>query len=77
MFEPGQDPSYSRAPEHSGWLTGISMLVAIVICVAAFIWLFLQIDPYLSDFISGDEPTPTMIETPAVTQTPVATPFVP
>jgi hypothetical protein len=77
MFEPGQDPPFSRAPEHSGWLTGITMAVAIVICIAAFIWLFLRIDPYLSDFISGDDPTPTSVETPSATQTIDATQIVP
>jgi len=74
MYEPGQGPSHERAPEHSGWFTGISMLVAFVICVIAFVWLFVRIDPYLSDFISGDPATVTVTETVVPEGSPVSAP---
>jgi hypothetical protein len=32
-------------------MIGVSMAGAIIICIAAFIWLYVQIGPLLSDFI--------------------------
>lgn len=35
-------------------MVGISMAIAMVLCISAFIWLYVQIGPLLSDFVSQD-----------------------
>jgi hypothetical protein len=37
------------------------MVVAIAICLVAFVWFFLRLDPYLSDFMSQSPPTVTTV----------------
>jgi hypothetical protein len=36
-------------------MIGVSMAAAIIICIAAFIWLYVQIGPLLSDFIPQEQ----------------------
>jgi hypothetical protein len=47
-------------------MIGVSMAAAMIICIAAFIWLYVQIGPLLSDFIpqeTAEEPEPMTIGT--------------
>jgi hypothetical protein len=37
-------------------MIGVSMAAAMIICIAAFIWLYVQIGPLLSDFIPQETP---------------------
>jgi hypothetical protein len=38
-------------------MIGVSMAAAIIICIAAFIWLYVQIGPLLGDFVAIDSAT--------------------
>jgi hypothetical protein len=37
-------------------MVGVSMAAAIIICIAAFIWIYIQIQPLFTDFIPRSEP---------------------
>ncbi|HET8627777.1 MAG TPA: SH3 domain-containing protein, partial [Thermomicrobiales bacterium] len=39
---------------HSGMMIGVSMALAIILSVAAFVWIFFRLDPYLTDFTGGE-----------------------
>lgn len=59
MAEPGLAQRLRRHSRNSGMMIGVSMAAAMIICIAAFIWLYIQIGPLLSDFIpreTSEEP---------------------
>ncbi|TVR73767.1 MAG: SH3 domain-containing protein [Sphaerobacteraceae bacterium] len=71
MAEPGLAQRLRRHSRNSGMMIGVSMAAAMILCIAAFIWLYVQIGPLLSDFIpqetaeepetigiAGSQPTP-------------------
>jgi hypothetical protein len=51
MAEPGLTQRLRRHSRNSGMMIGVSMAAAMIICIAAFIWFYVQIGPLLSDFI--------------------------
>lgn len=53
-----------RPPDRSDWTTALAIAVAIAICLTAFVWIFLRLDPYLSDFVSDDPATPASEASP-------------
>lgn len=48
------------------WFTGVSIGLIVLVCLLVFAIAFIQIDPYLSDFVSDDNP-PTASPTSAPT----------
>lgn len=49
----------NRLRQHSrrsGFTVGISMALAIAICIAGFVTIYVQLQPYISDFITQDPP---------------------
>lgn len=57
-------PGFRRS--RGDWGVAASIVLTIVICITAFIWIFLQLDPLLSDFISeADLATPTAVSEPS------------
>lgn len=58
------DPDENWQPDRrADWFVAASIGVAIVICLVAFVWVFVQLDPFLDDFIPGNAaPTPTPSE---------------
>jgi hypothetical protein len=57
-----------RRAKPAQWFTGVSIALVVLVCLAIFIFAFVQLDPYLSDFVS-DDATPT--------ESPTAEPFLP
>jgi len=62
-------------------LIGLSMAISILIIIAGFIWIYVRLGPYLSDFIpsvaADATPAPTEVAaaaTPEATPTPEPTP---
>ena len=53
-LEPGPEPPLGPRPDQTAWFQAVSIAVAIVICLIAFTWLFLRLDPYMTDFVSSD-----------------------
>ena len=61
---PTPHPSKDRATpafrEPSSWGVAMAIAITIVICLAAFIWIFVSLEPAMSDFIAEDAlATPT------------------
>jgi cytoskeletal protein RodZ len=49
----------NRLRQHSrrsGFTVGVSMALAIAICIAGFVTIYVQLQPYISDFITQDPP---------------------
>jgi cytoskeletal protein RodZ len=49
----------NRLRQHSrrsGFAIGVSMALAIAICIAGFVTIYVQLQPYISDFITQDPP---------------------
>lgn len=60
-----RDPVEEHRPGLTGtrgdWGIAIAIALTILICIVAFIWIFVQLEPFLSDFISeADLGTPTI-----------------
>jgi hypothetical protein len=75
MAEPGLAQRLRRHSRSSGMMIGVSMAAAMIICIAAFIWLYVQVGPLLSDFIpqeTAEEPETVGIAGPQPTPDPDA-----
>lgn len=49
----------NRLRQHSrrsGFAVGVSMALAIAICIAGFVAIYVQLQPYISDFVTRDPP---------------------
>ncbi|HQY31619.1 MAG TPA: SH3 domain-containing protein [Thermomicrobiales bacterium] len=58
MSDPGLTRRLRQQSHRSGLAVGISMALAIGVCVVAFTFLYVKLDPWVRDF-SGSEPAPT------------------
>ena len=58
MTEPGLTRRLRQQSHRSGLAVGISMALAIAVCLGGFTWLYVQLDPWVRDF-AGYEPAPT------------------
>jgi hypothetical protein len=57
-------PTFNEPPS---WSVAAAIAVTIVICIAAFVWIFVRLEPLMSDFVSDDAlatPTVTATSTP-------------
>jgi|GEM_PF-7065962 len=65
MREPSDDrlpPSASRTTDKG---VAIAIAITILICIVAFVWIFVELDPFLDDFTGSDvilTPDPTELE---------------
>ena len=58
MSDPGLTRRLRQQTHRSGIAVGLSMALAIVVCIAVFTVLYVKLDPWVRDF-SGSEPAPT------------------
>lgn len=77
MVEPGLTSRLRQHSRKSGMLVGLSMAIAIGICIIAFIWIYVRVGPFFSDFIpagaNGVTPIPSLLSgTPTDSGTPIA-----
>ena len=61
MAEPGLTTRLRQHSRRSGMMVGLSMAITIAIVIVAFIWIYLRLTPFVSDFIPSDP-----VQTPAV-----------
>ena len=59
MRQPTDDDLLPEPPPSNDWGVAVTIGVAIVICVAAFLWIFFELEPFMSDF-NGSDSTPTL-----------------
>ncbi len=77
MAEPGLTSRLRQHSRRTGMLVGLSMAVAIAICIVGFIWIYVRVGPIFSDFIpeSSAALTPVVLggaATPATSASPTA-----
>lgn len=51
---PNDDNLAPRASQRTDWGVAIAIALSIFICLAAFIWIFVEIEPFMSDFTGSD-----------------------
>jgi len=63
MVEPGLTSRLRQHSRRTGMLVGLSMAVAIAICIVGFIWIYVRVGPIFSDFIpqSSADLTPVVL----------------
>ncbi len=54
MVEPGLTSRLRQHSRRSGMLVGLSMAIAIGICIIGFIWIYVRVGPLFSDFIPAN-----------------------
>lgn len=55
LYEPVPDDYEDELkPDLPNWVTAIVMLLAVCLLVAAFIWTFIELEPWLTDFVPSD-----------------------
>lgn len=54
MREPVDDDPSSHRFLRSDLGIAVALAISIVICLAAFIWIFVEIEPYMRDFTGSD-----------------------
>jgi Bacterial SH3 domain len=77
MVEPGLTSRLRQHSRKSGMLVGLSMAIAIGICIVAFIWIYVRVGPFFSDFIpaNSNDVTPVsslLTGTPTDSGSPIA-----
>lgn len=77
MVEPGLTSRLRQHSRRTGMLVGLSMAVAIAICIVGFIWIYVRVGPIFSDFIpeSSANLTPVVLggaATPGSSASPTA-----
>lgn len=65
MRRPNDDGSPPDNEASKDWGVAIAIAITIVICLSAFVWIFVELDPFLDDFTGSDA---------TVTSDPVASP---
>lgn len=62
VYEPvPEDYGDELKPDIPNWVTAIIMVLAVAILVVAFVWTFIRVEPWLTDFIPSESlaPAPT------------------
>lgn len=52
-------PEYGGDEERSWIGMALTLIIALVLMIGAFVWFVIQFDPLTEDFIDGQAPTPT------------------
>ncbi|MEX1157665.1 MAG: hypothetical protein WEC79_01900 [Thermomicrobiales bacterium] len=73
MRRPTDDDPLPSVDLSSDWGVAVAIGLTILICLAAFVWIFVGLDPFISDFTGTDAvvtPAPTDPATTPVDSTP-------
>lgn len=63
MHDPANDELQEQFEPAGDWSVAVAIVATIVICIVAFIWIFIRLDPFLDDFVSSTDLTsPTVID---------------
>lgn len=65
MPRTGLSRRLQQQSRRSGFAVGLSMVVAIAICFAAFTWIYVQLEPWVQDFAGAEQAPPTPTSRPA------------
>jgi len=62
MRRPDDDEPPPADQPSKDWGVAVAIALSIVICLAAFVWIYVELDPFLDDFTGSDA---TMTADPA------------
>ncbi len=65
MPRTGLSKRLQQQSRRSGFAVGISMILAVAICFAAFTWIYVQLEPWVQDFAGAEDAPPTATARPA------------
>lgn len=65
MPRSGLSKRLQQQSRRSGFAVGLSMVVAIAICFAAFTWIYIRLEPWVQDFAGAEDAPPTATSRPA------------
>jgi hypothetical protein len=54
MRRPHDDDSPPDDAASTDWGVAAAIAISIVICLAAFVWIFVELDPFMDDFTGSD-----------------------
>lgn len=54
MRQPPDDDLPPLAKRSSDWGVAVAIALSILICLAAFVWIFVELEPFMSDFTGTD-----------------------
>ena len=54
MAEPGLTSRLRQHSRRSGMMVGLSMALSIAIVIVAFIWIYIRLSPFVSDFVPSN-----------------------
>ena len=54
MRRPHDDGSPPNDEASKDWGVAVTIAITIVICLAAFVWIFVELDPFMDDFTGSD-----------------------
>jgi cytoskeletal protein RodZ len=67
MTDPGLTNRLRQHSRRSGFMVGLTMAVTIALCIVGFIWVFTELEPYVSDFVHRDPSSAQEQESPRQT----------
>jgi hypothetical protein len=70
MTSPGLDNRLKQHGRRAGLMVGLSMALTIALCIGAFTWIYLQVDPLTRDFVNAATAAPTKKPAAASARTP-------
>jgi hypothetical protein len=59
MTDPGLSRRLRQQAHRSGLAVGLTMALAIAVCIGGFTWLYVQLDPWARDFAGAEVAPPT------------------
>ena len=63
MREPDAEDVLPPHKRTNDWGVAVAIAVSIVICLATFVWIFVEIEPFMSDFIGSNVvATPELVD---------------
>ena len=65
MTDPGLTRRLRQQAHRSGLAIGLSMALAIAVCIGGFTWLYVQLDPWARDFAGAEVAPPTRTPRPS------------
>lgn len=74
MTSPGLNNRLRQHGRRAGVMVGLSMALTIAVCIGAFTWIYLQVDPLTRDFVNAATAAPTKKPTVVAKQGATAAP---
>jgi hypothetical protein len=68
MQDPGLNHRLQQRSRRSGFMIGLTMALTLAVCVGSFTFIYAQLEPVVSDFVSDDETETPPTQEPVVAE---------